>query len=99
MSERERTATRSYVSDAEIQRKQDLFRSLLKETFPIHISYQIFEMVESGQITRATGRKMLDAYISAHGRMLVSAEAINNPARTINEELVKVGLLEEEEKP
>jgi len=53
-------------------------------------------MVESGQITRATGRKMLGAYISAHGRMLVSAEAINNPARTIKEELVKVGLLEEE---
>ena len=96
MSEQLREAMAQRKREAEVQRKQDLFRSLLKETFPIHISYQIFEMVESGQITRATGRKMLDAYISAHGRMLVSAEAINNPARTIKEELVKVGLLEEE---
>jgi hypothetical protein len=78
------------------ERLRELFRSVFMETFPIHISYQIFEMVESGQITRATGRKLLDAYMSAHGRMLVSAEAINNPARTLNEELVKVGLLEEE---
>ena len=96
MSEQLREAMAQRKREAEVQRKQDLFRSLLKETFPIHISYQIFEMVESGQITRATGRKMLGAYISAHGRMLVSAEAINNPARTIKEELVKVGLLEEE---
>ena len=63
------------------------FRKLFFETFPPRIGVDILRMVESGEISSTTGRKLMGAYVSAHCRMLTSAEAFSNPRQTLQEEI------------
>jgi len=63
------------------------FKNLFFETFPPQIGVDILRMIDSGEISSTTGRKFMRAYVSAHCRMLTSAEAFANPRQTMQEEI------------
>jgi hypothetical protein len=63
------------------------FKNLFFETFPPRIAVDILRMVESGELSSTTGRKLMGAYVSAHCRMLTSVEAFFNPRQTLQEEI------------